>query len=492
MTFYKVAIYIRVSTKEQAESGYSIGEQETRLQKYCDAMQWQVYKVYCDPAYSGATLERPALSELLQDIQQGKIDAVLVWKLDRLSRSQKDTLYLIEDCFIKNDVAFISTLENFDTSTPFGRAMIGILSVFAQLEREQIKERMQLGLDARAKQGLWHGGGFDPYGYDYIDGQLIINDIEAHGVKKVFELFTVKQWSVHKIQQFMNANYSHKYGTFSHDSAIRKILTNTLYIGKLKWKGQEYSAPHTPIIDTETFERAQIILDERKRDYDNRKNPFDPMYLLSGLLYCGNCGARYFVKGNYSGHGEKKRYYPYYTCYSRGKTKSKYIIDPSCKNPSIATEKLDEIILEQIKQLSLDPDAVVKLLKQQKEAITDTSIISKLQSRIDSNTEQIKRLIELCRVGSTLPIQEIAKQIEDIQLEVDKDKRQLENINDDLKGLQIDFEIVKNQFMTAGNIIEKGSYDDKRELIKTLIDKIVITPENELNIFWSFEIKKPC
>ena len=152
-------------------------------------MSWNISKVYCDPGFSGAYLERPALNELREDIKAGKVDAVLVWKLDRLSRSQKDTLFLIEDEFLKNGVEFISTLENFDTSSPFGRAMIGILSVFAQLEREQIKERMQLGLDARAKEGKWHGGGFDPFGYDYIDGELIVNEDEARIVRKVYSLF---------------------------------------------------------------------------------------------------------------------------------------------------------------------------------------------------------------------------------------------------------------------------------------------------------------
>lgn len=104
---------------------------------------------------------------------------VLVYKLDRLSRSQKDTLYLIEDVFEKNGVDFASMTENFDTSTPHGKFIIGILSVFAQLEREKIKERTMVGKDSRAKEGLWHGSAQIPTGYDYIDGQLVINEYEA-------------------------------------------------------------------------------------------------------------------------------------------------------------------------------------------------------------------------------------------------------------------------------------------------------------------------
>lgn len=154
----KVGIYIRVSTQEQAEAGYSIHEQEERLKKYAEINNWIVYKVYSDPGYSGAKLDRPALTEMIKDIEKGKIQKVLVYKLDRLSRRQRDTLYLIEDIFNVHKVDFVSMTEQIDTGSPLGRAMIGILATFAQLEREQIRERMQVGLDARAKEGLFHGG----------------------------------------------------------------------------------------------------------------------------------------------------------------------------------------------------------------------------------------------------------------------------------------------------------------------------------------------
>ena len=149
----KVAIYVRVSTQEQAVEGYSISEQIDRLTKFCEAHSWKLYKVYTDPGFSGGNMNRPSLQKLFADCTQKRFDTVLVYKLDRLSRSQKDTLYIIEDLFLTNHVDFISMSENFDTSTPFGRAMIGILSVFAQLEREQIKERMAMGREGRAKQG---------------------------------------------------------------------------------------------------------------------------------------------------------------------------------------------------------------------------------------------------------------------------------------------------------------------------------------------------
>ena len=173
----RAALYIRVSTLEQAQEGYSVGEQKERLIAYCKAKDWLIADIYVDGGYTGSNIKRPGIQKLISETD--KFDLVLVYKLDRLSRSQRDTLYLIEEVFLPNGVDFISMQESFDTSTPFGKAMIGLLAVFAQLEREQIKERTWMGRVARAKAGLYHGGGKIPIGYDYVDGHLTVNPYEA-------------------------------------------------------------------------------------------------------------------------------------------------------------------------------------------------------------------------------------------------------------------------------------------------------------------------
>lgn len=160
------ACYVRVSTDHQREN-YSISEQTSRLQAFCQAKDITIGKIYTDGGYSGGNLNRPALREMLSHLKE--YDVVIVYKLDRLSRSQKDTLLLIEDYFLASKVDFISVCENFDTSTPLGRAMIGMLSVFAQLEKDQITERFTMGRIARAKNGYYHGGSTAPTGYDYVE-----------------------------------------------------------------------------------------------------------------------------------------------------------------------------------------------------------------------------------------------------------------------------------------------------------------------------------
>lgn len=132
-------------------------------------------------------MKRTGIQKLITDIKDCNI--VLVYKLDRLSRSQRDTLYLIEDVFLPNNVDFVSVQKSFDSSTPFGKAMIGLLAVFAQLERKQIKERTQMGRIALAKFGLYHGGDYSPIGYNYENGKLIVNSYEAEQVRKIYEWY---------------------------------------------------------------------------------------------------------------------------------------------------------------------------------------------------------------------------------------------------------------------------------------------------------------
>ena len=163
----KTALYIRVSTDAQFEEGYSVDAQKEKLEQYCKLKDISDYEFYVDGGWSGSNIERPEMKRMITDIKNREISAVIVYKLDRLSRSQKDTVFLLEDIFNPNECNFISLNENFDTTTPYGKAMIGILSVFAQLERENIRERTRMGMYERVKSGLWMGGGRIPFGYDY-------------------------------------------------------------------------------------------------------------------------------------------------------------------------------------------------------------------------------------------------------------------------------------------------------------------------------------
>jgi len=193
---------------------------------------YEVAKIYIDPGFSGGKLDRPGMSELIDDVINKRIDVVMVHKLDRLSRSQKDTLHLIQDIFKPNNVDFISIEQSFDTSTSFGMAMVGILAVFAELERSTIAERMMMGRVERAKKGLFRGGNNVPLGYTYTDGELV-PDGDAHLVAAIFSRYTDGE-SAYSIYQDLHQNYPGKiYGA----NMIPRILSNATYTGSVVFKG---------------------------------------------------------------------------------------------------------------------------------------------------------------------------------------------------------------------------------------------------------------
>lgn len=276
----RTAIYVRVSTNEQIEEGYSIDEQIDKLKKFCEIKEWDVANVYKDPGFTGSNMERPGLQKLIRDVKLNRIDTVLVYKLDRLSRSQKDTLYLIEDIFESKQTAFVSLNENFDTSTPFGKAMIGILAVFAQLEREQIKERMTMGKLGRAKSGKamsWH---WAPFGYRYIDNNYVINKLEAQIVKQIFYDYLAGM-SITKLRYKLNEE-----GHIAKDvpwsyRTIRQILDNPTYAGYTKYRDQVFAGNHSAIVSKDIFDQTQEQLKIRQQDAyakNNNPRPFQAKY----------------------------------------------------------------------------------------------------------------------------------------------------------------------------------------------------------------------
>ena len=484
MKFKNVAIYVRVSTDIQVD-GYSIDEQLERLEKYCDAHSWTIYNKYIDPGYSGSNIDRPAMLRLIKDAREKKIDVVLVYKLDRLSRSQKDTLYLIEEEFLPNGVDFISMSENFDTSTPFGRAMIGILSVFAQLEREQIKERLAMGHIGRAKAGYWHGGSNVPIGYDFIDGKLVINEYEALQIRLIYKMFLDGE-TIHGITRYMNEHYTNKYSSYKDSSQTGVILRNRLYIGKIKYKGQEYDGAHEPIIDEETFNRVQ----ERYREIsskwnDQYRSPFKGKHLLSGLVFCGNCGARYFVWSSKSRKSGER--YAYYKCYSRDGNSQMKKMD-GCRNPNYRVEKLDQVILDEIKKLKLDPGYIDRIIAADRQAPKkEDDTLRVLEKRLQEVDTRINKLMDLYTLG-TIPLSDIGDRIkplyeEKAQIQADIEERGKEKKIPDVLSVT-DTQEILDRYIDG---IDTADLDTKRNLVQALIKKIEIgTKPNTLKIYWKF------
>ena len=321
----RAALYMRVSTDAQFEEGYSIEQQKEMLEAYCKAKRIEEYECYIDPGFSGSNIERPAMQNLIRDIREGRITHVLVYKLDRLSRSQKDTLYLIEDVFNTHDVTFTSLNENFDTSTPTGKAMLGMMSVFAQLERETIRERTRMGMLGRLKEGYWPGGARTPFGYDYDSAQgTLVPNADAARVERCFELL-IAGYSPDNIARMLG---------FKYDNTVRNILGRKTYLGLIEYNGVCYPGRHAPLVSQEVFARAQRILDQRAA-----RREWTSQYLLTGLLVCGRCGAkmRYQKWGN---AGVK------IVCYSQQRSKPYLVKDPDCDAPHYWADEIEQKVVE--------------------------------------------------------------------------------------------------------------------------------------------------
>ncbi len=446
----KAAIYIRVSTDAQREEGYSIDAQKEMLTAYCISKGIKNYDYYIDGGFTGSNIDRPALAKLIADIKNDKILCVIVYKLDRLSRSQKDTLYLIEDIFNPKGVDFISLNESMDTSTPLGRLMLGILSAFAQLERENIRERTSMGMKERVKNGYWMGGGRVPFGYDYDPtlGILVPNK-DAETVRMVYELY-LKGYSTNTISRVLNLSY---------ERLARQILTRKTNAGFIVYKGEEFLGKHQPIVSLETYEQAMQLMSERS---DRRRS--DAGYLLTGLVICGVCNARMrYQKWGKSGYK--------LVCYSHDKSKPHMVKDPDCTNDGIWAQELEDVVLEDLFSFSINSKSTAK---KPKRSITDT-----LKESEKKLNEKLKRLYNLYAEAEDdalkETIAEIKRSLNSVQLQISREEKQqvISRKNKELK----------TRLSTLRESWEYMTRIEQKNIINSCIEKIVVN-NSDVKIYY--------
>ena len=465
----KIALYIRVSTARQDQEGYSIPMQKARLIAYCKAKGWVVAGVFIDPGHSGSTLERPGITALMAAVEAGKFDAVLVYKLDRLSRSQKDTLHLIEDVFMANNTDFVSLQESFDTTTIYGRAMVGILSVFGQMERETIAERTLLGRAGRTEVGLWHGGGTDPIGYDYIDGELVVNKEEAKQVRAVYNLYA-SGFSVTEISRRMEG-YKTKHGDWSHTSTVGNVLDNPLYAGTVHFDGVEGPGKHDAIIPRDIDQRVKA----RRARLRRAEAAGDSAYLLTGIIYCAECGARYFPNKRPNGK-------VVYSCHSRAKKNKKMIKDPSCKAPHIPVPELDAMVEADVLRLAGNPSKVNEIIKKRAAETGDSNAAGRSEDirRLD---QEISRLMDLLQHDQLATVEDVAQRIAEKHAERMK---LVPSLREDVPR-HYDVEAAKAILHDIRNGWSKLDLRGRRSLLLQLIDGVHIDAAGGMRIAWSFE-----
>lgn len=451
----KVALYLRVSTEQQIEN-YSLPLQQERMKSFCQSKGWDAMTEYVDAGYSGSNLDRPALKQLQKDIEDKKINTVIVYRLDRLSRSQRDTLYLIEEMFLPNNVEFISLSETIDTATPFGRAAIGVLSVFAQLERETILERLRSCHHKMVREeGLWAGGaGTTPYGYTRLNrGELVVNEDERKHIVRIFEEY-VHLKSYAKVQQKLEKEGFVKI----RPNRMIRLLQNRVYLGEVSFAGQWYNGSHEPIISPELFNKVQTTYQEnRSSSVGKAKNK-----VFTGKVFCGRCGEEYrpYAHTDKLATGEKVTYY-YMICCRRQKP-SHY--ESKCFNRTIRRDGFEKEIFTRIKNL-------------------ETSGEIEFSHNPMNYTKQIKHIDK--------KITKILDLYMDDRLSKESLEMKLANLNNEKNEWLAKLDEIENEVSEITEFIKNGipnllecDLETQRAIVDLFINKIIVK-DDSLQVIWN-------
>ena len=347
----RCAIYTRKSSEEGLEQEFnSLHAQRDACCAYIASQRsegWvELADHYDDGGISGATLERPALKRLLSDIEEGRVDVVVVYKIDRLSRALMDFAKLVE-VFDRNNVTFVSVTQSFNTTTSMGRLTLNILLSFAQFEREVIGERIRDKFAASRKRGMWMGGTV-PLGYEVKDRKLVINEAEAATVRAIFERF-VKIGSATTLSRALAAEgVRTRNGHLMDKGVLYRMLSNRVYVGEALHKGAAYPGEHQPIISRDLWDKVHSILRESPRTRSNKARAQTPA-LLKGLLF-GPTGAA--MSPTHARRGDKLyRYYVSQTVLKRGAD--------FCPISRVSAGEIETAVVDQLRGMLRSPEIIV-------------------------------------------------------------------------------------------------------------------------------------
>lgn len=366
----RCAIYTRKSTEEGLNMEFNtLDAQRESGEAYIRSQQHEGWTClperYDDGGFSGGSMERPALRRLMADIEAGKIDAVVVYKVDRLSRSLLDFARMMQT-FEQHKVSFVSVTQQFNTATSMGRLVLNVLLSFAQFEREIISERTRDKIAATRKKGKWSGG-LPILGYDVQPGtkKLVINEVEAERVRKIFRFYLEHGSLMPVVHELAERGWAGKHWTTKsgkelggqpfNRTNLYRLLTNVTYTGKIRYKVDLYPGEHAAIVDDETFRQVQAHLQQNGRCGGGPvRNQFGA--LLKGLLYCAPCQCAMTPSHSTKGGGVRYRYYVCVNAQKRGWK--------GCPSKSIPAAQAERFVVDQIRAIGRDPGLIEEVLSQ--------------------------------------------------------------------------------------------------------------------------------
>ncbi len=424
----RVAVYTRKSVSEGLDQAFNtLDAQREAIEAYVTSQRgqgWEALPVrYDDGGFTGANTDRPAFQRLLADVNAGDVDVVATYKLDRLSRSLLDFAQLMK-LFEAKGVAFVSVTETFDTSTPMGRMVLNLLATFAQFERETTAQRTKDKMLASRRRGMWTGGR-PVLGYDVVDKRLVINAREAERVRAIFELYLGLGSLIPVVEElnrrhWTTKSWTNKAGTAVDGRSFTKttlygMLTNPLYLGRVRAGDDVVDGEHEAIIDERTWNGVQRALHSNRQAKPTAALVRDPRSsaLLSGLVRC-RCGSS--MVHTYTKKGTRQ--YSYYVC-----SKAQKAGAASCPGSRVAQGELESFVVEQLQTIGHDPAILEATLKADREAragqrsalITEESRLRTEQARIERERKNIVDAVAKGGAGEDALMQKLAEQDEALQ-----------------------------------------------------------------------------
>ena len=371
----RCAIYTRKSSEEGLDMEFnSLDAQRESCEAYTASQKAEgwvtVRDRYDDGGISGGTLERPALKRLLADVEDGLVDIIVVYKIDRLSRALMDFAKLVE-IFDRNNVTFVSVTQSFNTTTSMGRLTLNILLSFAQFEREVIGERIRDKVAASRKRGIWMGGTV-PMGYDVKDRKLVVNEAEAAIVRMVFERFVAYGSATVLAKAVYAEGLRSKRGRPIDKGVIYKLLANRVYLGKAVHKGIAYEGEHKAIITQELWDKAHAVMKDNPREGDSKLR-ISANALLKGLIYTDTGSAMTMTYTKKSG-----RQYRYYISMDLIKNRP---IAEGAGPQRLPAGMVEGAVVGEIRRMVRTPEIAAKVvehLQRDDEAIDQNAVVTAL------------------------------------------------------------------------------------------------------------------
>lgn len=476
-------LYTRVSSRNQADADYSSLEtQRERLEAFCHSQEsYSVYRVYEDGGYSADSLDRPALKEMLRDTREGKLNCVLAYKIDRLTRSVKD-FHILMDLFDRSGVKFVSVTQSLDTQNPMGRLLRNVLLDFAQFEREMTADRTRDKMYQRAQKGLWNGGNA-PYGYAAENKRLVVNAEEASRVQFIFQYFANAP-SLSRLRDEL-----HRRGCYARSgkpwgkTALDQILRNPTYRGLVRFNDERFKGEHKALIDEALFNKVQAV----RRDRSHSATKISRTFLLKGLIRCSECGSwmtpHYTQKRSKDG---KVYRIPYYRC-----TKTMHFNNAVCTVKHVNADQVEQIVVGKLSELSQNEDylrtSVEELnrdLKRKAEPLEREA--RQVRKRLQEIEQEITRYVKALGHGK-LSIGRLEKEIGGLE----GDRQVLQRRYDDLQR-EINASVVEEynvevlhrtlkDFRTAFTALNP---EEKSEALQCVLKSVTVHPAKlDLEVF---------